>query len=366
MNEERLAILRMLSEGKISVEEAEMLLRAVSDTSAERAQAHTTERKSKEVTELFQEIGQEISKAVASVQRSEVGKIVSEVVDEVKGSIFSAMGAMGGTDEEQTITEPLDWTLDGAGVSKIDSQTSNGDISLDGSDRTQVTVYAWKKVRARNQSEAEAFARQVQVHVERHGDAIRIYKEHPKPPEGINVSVRYEIQGPRAIDVALRTANGAIRARGVDGAVDAVTSNGRIELHEVTGRVEVRTSNGQIEATVGLLRNEGIFSTSNGAIDVKIGSGIVPVTATTSNGPIDLALPADFSGQLDAKTSNGRVHSDFPIPVTGEIKNSLAGPIGAGGEATVKLRSSNGSIHLRAQRQVQDVSHAHEKCSEKS
>jgi len=37
------------------------------------------------------------------------------------------------------------------------------------------------------------------------------------------------------------------------------------------------------------------------------------------------------------------------ISVTERSRNCLVGQIGAGGETTVKLRTLNGSIHLRAQ-----------------
>ena len=73
------------------------------------------------------------------------------------------------------------------------------------------------------------------------------------------------------------------------------------------------------------------------------------VAGLTTNGSIILTLPADFAGQLDAEARRGRVHSDFPIPVVGRIKSQLKGEIGEGGEAVVKLRSTNGSIRLKRQ-----------------
>jgi len=263
-------------------------------------------------------------------------------------------------------SEKLDWTLDGAGVSLIDAQTNNGSISLCGSDRDQVTVYAWKKVRAPTESAAEEFARQVQIHVERQENVVRIYKEHPDLPVGVGVAVRYEILAPRAVGANFHTANGAIRIHEVDGAVEAVTVNGAIELQggagdvnlstsngaiglrDTAGRVRASTSNGRIRAAVSHFE-EGVFSTSNGSITVEIQEGCAPVTATTANGAIRLTLPADFSGQLDAKTSLGRVHSELPLAVSEGSRNRLVGQIGAGGEAVVKLRTLNGRIHLRAQ-----------------
>ena len=73
------------------------------------------------------------------------------------------------------------------------------------------------------------------------------------------------------------------------------------------------------------------------------------VAASTTNGSINLTLPADFAGQLDAEARRGRVHSDFPLPVVGKIKNQLKGEVGGGGEAVIRLRSENGSIRLKRQ-----------------
>ena len=67
----------------------------------------------------------------------------------------------------------------------------------------------------------------------------------------------------------------------------------------------------------------------------------------TANGSIDLKLPENFSGQIDAKTSKGRVRSDFPIPFTDKSEKQLAGKIGDGGSAKVKLRTTNGNINVK-------------------
>ena len=78
-------------------------------------------------------------------------------------------------------------------------------------------------------------------------------------------------------------------------------------------------------------------------------NGPVGVSANlqTTNGSIDLKLPENFSGQIDAKTSKGRVRSDFPVPFTDKSEKQLAGKIGDGGPAKVKLRTTNGNINVK-------------------
>ena len=365
MRQDRLEVLKMLAEEKISAEEAEMLLRALDEPDAPDEQTDTKDEKPKqgkellqEVADIFQEVGREIegevTKAVQSVQRSDVKKIVHEVVDQVKSSVSEVIDSVSDitdvTDEvsdNQRIKQRLD-TFSGTGITKIDAQAANGRITLEGSDRDGVTIRSWKEIRGRR-AVIEEFAEKVEVYAEQIGDELRVFADHPPPPKGVNVAVRYVIETPREVDVNLRTVNGRIKISGISGAIDATTVNDVIKLEGETGPIRARTTNGSIRAEIRQLSNEAEFSTTNGPIDVSARCGVAPVTALTTNGSINLTLPADFAGQLDAEARRGRVHSDFPIPVVGKIRNRLNGEIGEGGEAVVKLRSTNGSIRLKRQ-----------------
>ena len=359
MSDERREVLRMLEAGTINAEEAELLIRAISDSSQSGSQSRAKNRKSKEVAEIFQEIRQEIrqgvNRAVESVHRTaDVGKVVGgavgDVVEQVKASVSDAIDAIEKTSGKRKVEEKIQWQFDSADVSNITAQTVNGSISLDGGDENHVVVHALKEVRAPSEEEAEEFAQQVQIHAELNDGEIRIYKEHPDPPKGVNVTVSYEIETPHRMDANLATVNSSVRISGIAGAIAARTVNGTIKVQADNGPIDIHTTNGNIETSVGQLADKADFSTTNGAIDVKIADGIAPVTAETKNGTIHVTLPANFAGQLSAKTRNGRVKSDFPTPDNRKIYNRLEGQIGEGGETTVKLRSSNGSIKLSAQR----------------
>jgi len=66
----------------------------------------------------------------------------------------------------------------------------------------------------------------------------------------------------------------------------------------------------------------------------------------TSNGSITLRPGENFSAKIDASTSNGKVISDRPITVQGELsKTSIRGTIGDG-QGNCRLRTSNGSIRI--------------------
>ena len=268
--------------------------------------------------------------------------------------VMALMGASGCNvgnplgDADESYIEHLSRTLDGSGASGLDARTTNGWIAVGGSVLTQVTVQIVKEVRAYTEQEAEDFAQKVQVYAERNGDEIRVYTSYPKPPNHVQIEVTYEIQCPSGLDVNLNTTNGDIRVRNMAGDVDAVITNGAVDLQGGAGRVGLHTTNGNVLADVAALGGEGRFSCVNGSVEVEVRSGVAPVTATTVNGSVDVTLPADFSGQLDAQTSNGRVICGFPISVpAGNPQNSLAGPLGSGGSTKVVLRSTNGNVNLR-------------------
>ena len=366
MRQDRLEVLKMLAEGKISAEEAEMLLRALDEpAAAPDEQTDTEDEKPKEgkellqeVTDIFQEVGREIEvevgRAVESVQRSGVKKIVSEVVDQVKSSVSEVVDSVSDIaditdqdDEKRRVKQQLD-VFKGTGITKIDAQTANGRITLEGSDRDGVTVRAWKEIRGRRVVAAE-FAQKVEIYAEQIGDELRIFTQHPPPPKGVNLAVRYAIETPREVDVNLRTVNGKIKISGISGAIDATTVNDVIKLEGETGPIRARTTNGSIRAEIDMLGNDAEFSATNGLIEVEVHRCVAPVSVLTTNGSINLTLPADFAGQLDAEARRGRVHSDFPVPVVSKVRNRLKGEIGEGGEVVVKLRSSNGSIRLKRQ-----------------
>lgn len=359
MSDERREVLRMLEEGTITAEEAELLIRAIGDSSESGNQRRAKSRRSKEAAEIFQEIRQEIkqgvNRAVESVHRTaDVGKVVGgavgDVVDQVKTSVSDAINVIEKTGGKRKFEERIQWQLDSTDVSNIAAQTVNGSISLDGRDGGHVAVIALKQVRAPSAEEAEEFAQQVQVHAELKDGEIQIYREHPNPPKGVNVTVSYEIQTPHRINANLATVNSAIRVSGIEGSIAARTVNGAIKVQGDKGPIDIDTINGNIEASVAQLADKAEFSTTNGSIDAKIADGVAPVTAKTTNGAIHLTLPAHFAGQLSAKTGNGRVKSDFSTPGNRTNYNKLEGQIGDGGETTVKLRSSNGSIHVSAHR----------------
>jgi hypothetical protein len=113
--------------------------------------------------------------------------------------------------------------------------------------------------------------------------------------------------------------------------------------------IEVVSSNGAIEATG--IGTPAQLETSNGSVDVQLADGQAGnVEVRTSNGSVKLALPASWQGRAEATTSNGRVSMDGggrAQKVTAE-RNQGSMDVGEAGKASATVRSSNGSVTVRA------------------
>ncbi len=248
-------------------------------------------------------------------------------------------------------SESLEKVVDGAGLSRLTARTTNGAVSVRGTSRPTVTVRITKEVRAATKREAQAFSEKIRVTVVRSGSTVTVTRSHPRPPGGVQVSVSYDIDLPEGADADLVTTNGGVAIKGITGRIEAETTNGGVELRSTTGPVTVRTTNGNISAYDIRLAEGAEYRTTNGSIQANVVAGVSPITAVTTNGSIALALPVGFSGQLDARTSNGRVSSSLTVGnATLSTKTRLVGRLGHGGGARVRLTTSNGNVDLRPQR----------------
>ncbi len=337
MSEERMTILKLLEQGKISAQEAERLLRALGRES--RGDGLRLDELGKNIGQAMQEAGRAINEAVGSARRSAAGRTVGDLFDDVV-SEFSGSG--------EEIEETREWTLGAAGVALLHADTSNGAIAVEGADLEEIQIRATKKVKARTRQQAEECAAQVEVNAQREGDRVRIWEERPLNLKGIRVEVRYQVRCPRQLALRLSTLNGAVSAQGTRAGIEASTLNGKVEVVDSQGPMKLNSKNGKVAAHLDLLAGRGEFETANGKVEVVVRAGQGSIDAKTLNGAVELSLPADFAGRLDASTVHGHVHSEFPIPVTGKPDRArLEGQIGPGGEHLVRLRTLNGAISLK-------------------
>ena len=125
----------------------------------------------------------------------------------------------------------------------------------------------------------------------------------------------------------MENSNGSVKASNVKGA-QVNTSFGGVMLDNVNGGIQVENQNGAVDAA----------STLQGACQ--------PITIRTSFSAIRVRLASDASYRVEARTSFGKIRSDFPINVMGSMSSDeLSGTIGTG-RCEMRLTDSNGAIEI--------------------
>jgi hypothetical protein len=200
---------------------------------------------------------------------------------------------------------------------------TNGGISVEGESRGDVHILAKVTATAETQQRAKAIADSVQLTP----TLDRVEAEGPRTQNGEGWSVSYRLSVPRALNLSIKTTNGGIVIRDVESKVDFRTTNGGVKLSGLSGDVHGQTTNGGVDIDL-----EG---------SAWIGDGL---DVQTTNGGVKIAVPDNYSAQLEASTNNGGFHSDF-----GGIARSQDRDLNlrlGGGGAPIKVRTSNGGVRV--------------------
>jgi DUF4097 and DUF4098 domain-containing protein YvlB len=127
--------------------------------------------------------------------------------------------------------------------------------------------------------------------------------------------------------LTVEDANGAVKASALRSSANVKTSFGAVLLDGVAGSVDVENQNGGVEVSL-------------------LGQACRPIGIRTSFSAVRVRVPDNASYAVAAKTSFGKIHSDFPMTVSGDLSNdSLNGNIGGGG-CPMRLTNNNGSIEI--------------------
>jgi DUF4097 and DUF4098 domain-containing protein YvlB len=266
--------------------------------------------------------------------------------------------------------------------------TMGGNITVNSSGDTKVTVVAKEHIHAADEAEADDILKKLDLAIDQSGGDIVASASYEHnvgfhfgswPP----VQVDFIVTVPSRASAQLKTSGGDVIVDDLDGAVDAHTSGGDIKLGTIGGDIDATTSGGNVGIVEG--RGKVRLETSGGNIsakrlvgssdlrtsggDIKVESVENTLLAETSGGDVKARFAGDIKGDcklstsggqvkasvsktasfhLEAATSGGEVDASgltITIDHGGSGKSSLSGSVNGGGPE-LKLRSSGGDIQI--------------------
>ena len=286
MNEEKLRILQMVGDGKITADEAEKLLSAMEASG----------------TNGQQTAGGEKTEAPKTSAEESCG-----CVDCGDEKCKTAQGA--------SRIFPLD------GIRLVRVCVKQGDISITGGDFAEITAFFDGDEPSFNISNGVLL-------IETRGSGFNFLGLGGGGGEGCDISVKM----PGNIALELKSASGDLAVKNISVPLSISAVNGDMELENVSGDLKLSTVNGDLSGKVGCANAK--INAVNG--DMRLEWQSAPrkglLTVSTVSGDMDFSLPADTP--VDAKITS----------MHGERRNDFAG--GPGG-FEMQLKSMSGDIAVK-------------------
>ena len=203
----------------------------------------------------------------------------------------------------------------------------NGAVAVEGWDRDSIEVHARIQAEGATDSEAAELAHAIRIAAA----GTTIGAEGPEAGRHQSWAVSFVVYAPRHSDLKLDTYNGPIGVRDVTGRMTLTAYNGPISLTGAGGDVRARTTNGPLDIELVGARWDG-----------------AGLDAETTNGPVSLAIPDNYSAQLEFGTVNGPMTVGFPLTVTiqGRVGRRISTRLGSGG-APVRVVTTNGPVEIQ-------------------
>lgn len=232
-----------------------------------------------------------------------------------------------GRAESFAFTEKFDRSHPFRADGEITLSNINGAVTIRTWDRNEVRIEGEK--RAATEEELALIA----VNLDLTETRLNLKTAFPKR-RGLFKAVRGEVIVTLTVPAAARlrdigTTNGSIALEGTRGPVRAHSVNGRLSATGLAGDASLETVNGALQAAFASVSREQ------------------KISVRTVNGPVTIAFPKDPSLHIRARSVNGSIECEFPLPIEGKKgRHGLSGTLGQGG-ADVEAETVNGSIRVK-------------------
>lgn len=250
-----------------------------------------------QINQGVKELSKGIGEGTKEVRKAFNGKDFKKMF----GNLFKSIG-FGPT---ITLEEEFVGNLDSSKESVVDLKTFNGRLEVIGTDESAYKLKLEYSIRA--EDEAEANRMKAEMCTVTQQDRLLKVEVHQRGFFGSAVRVKLYIPKNTNANFKLKTSNGRIKVYGLKnhGLIDMTSSNGQIAISDLWAKeINCYTSNGRIELKDYAADRVDVH-TSNGGIYLD---GLCDqINGQTSNGTITVYPYVNGKGNLDLKTSNGRI-----------------------------------------------------------
>lgn len=282
------------------------------------------------------------------------------------------------------------------GVERVELENPNGSVEIRAGEVKEIIIQAVVWVDKVGETEASVIAEESTIDFSG-GSTLKIMtngKEYTggfpnkrKPrvnlqvivPESVKADYQLKLLNGKVIAEGLpvaeklnvKTTNGAITVKGIEGSITADTTNGAVEVSEIGGDASVDTTNGtvavtsvggklRVDTTNGSVKAEYVqgdvdIETLNGKITVMDAEAGIKANATNgtiliqsgkvggdyslknTTSSIELHIPASSDVEVKGSTSYGSINTNFPLTVEGK---KISGVLGTG-QHQIRIDTNN-------------------------
>ena len=244
--------------------------------------------------------------------------------------LLAACGAENVIGPERTATVARSWPAADIRVIKITEVS--GSIRVEAAQTTEITLDAkarGRRLRAKPGEENEGLFK-----TEIDGDTLNISRRSSRRKSwffsfghGDKNTISYTLRVPPTVSLEMRTVNGRIATRGIEGETEASSVNGTIDV-EVTGMQELSAT------------------TVNGRVRAKFTRSFQGAKFRTVNGEVEAILPNDASFSVDLAQVNGDFEASFPLSIHSQPGSRRVSGEVNGGQHRLKIVTVNGDVEL--------------------
>lgn len=375
VKEERMKILEMLQDGKITAEEAMKLLEALGDA-AEEPQRQTRRRQrqrnrqggagiQEEVQERVREARETLRASMPKVKNAvreampDVGSIIQEAM-QTASDAFSEWTEKSDRQPPKKAVRQLVETIQAS--DRLSIATPKGHVASEIWDRDEVQVEATISVWGTEEPAVNAFAEQIDIHIQRESGKVQIRPRVPKraylvvrdgQARGVQIprvpkrerddpvrSVRidFALRHPKKVDLAVRAAHGNITLPEIDGAATLNNHRGKTIFEGASGNVRIKQHRGDIAVQ----RAGGDLSLDAHRSEMRVGTAAGSVTVHAHHGTLAID---HVGGEFLAENSRGSIKA-ARVDGRAVVKNRRGNIALRNVGSEVAVENGRGATHL--------------------